>query len=255
MMRKPADPLANPPTARRSERGKSHLDIATALGLEILSGTRAPGSRLPSIDEMFEIFGVSRIVVREVIRTLAAKGLVTSKTRIGTKVSDPSTWNWLDTQVLEWRGKVGLDQIFLTQLTQIRLALEPAAASLAAENRTNQDLAALHTALKAMYDAEDDHQKFSKADRDFHGAIITATHNPFFYSSSSATEIALFGFLSMLSIGATANKETHTRSAACHGKILEAIAARNQKTAAQAAIRVIKDGLNHASLELVGRQR
>jgi DNA-binding FadR family transcriptional regulator len=125
----------NPPI-RKTEQGRSHQAIVAALGSEILSGARKPGSRLPTAPEMFERFGVSRVVVREVIRTIAAKGMVTSKPRIGTIVSEPFNWSWLDPQVLEWRGNIGLDQAFLTQLTQIRLALEPAAASIAAENRT-----------------------------------------------------------------------------------------------------------------------
>jgi DNA-binding FadR family transcriptional regulator len=232
---------------RRTERGKSHVEIAGTLGAEILSGARPPGSRLPSMDEMFQTFGVSRLVVREVTRTLAAKGMVTSKVRVGTKVSDPAQWNWLDPQVLEWRVKIGLDQAFLLQLTQVRLALEPAAASLAAENRTEQDLMALRTALKGMYGSGDNHQKFSNADRSFHDAIIAATHNPFFYAFNSATEVAISRFLGVISLSVTANERTHIRSAAQHEKILDGIRAKKPKAAAQAMIRVIKDGLKFGS--------
>ena len=171
--------MATDHAIRKTERGKSHLEIAATLGCEILSGARKPGSRLPSMDQMYQMFGVSRLVVREVMRTLAAKGMVTSKARIGTSVSDPAQWNWLDPQVLRWRTAIGLDQAFLNQLTQVRLALEPAAASLAAEVRTEQDLTALQTAITGMYQAGNDHQKFSKADRKFHDAVISATHNPF----------------------------------------------------------------------------
>jgi DNA-binding FadR family transcriptional regulator len=240
------EPKAAKNRVRRSERGKSHLEIAATLGAEILSGVRAPGSRLPSAEEMYQTFGVSRIVVREVARTLAAKGMVTSKARVGTKVSDPAHWNWLDPQVLEWRSKIGLDQAFMTQLTQVRLALEPAAARLAAENRTDHDLVTLRAAIMGMYGSGDDHQKFSKADRNFHDAVIAATHNPFFYAFNSATELALLRFLGANSLSVTANERTHIRSAAQHEKILEAIAARDPKTAAQAMARVIKDGLKYA---------
>lgn len=232
---------------RRTERGKSHVEIAATLGAEILSGARPPGSRLPSMDEMFQTFGVSRVVVREVTRTLAAKGMVTAKARVGTKVSDPAQWNWLDPQVLEWRVKIGLDQVFLLQLTQVRLALEPAAASLAAENRTEQDLMALRTALKGMYGSGDNHQKFSKADRGFHDAIIAATHNPFFYAFNSATEVAISRFLGVISLSVKANEKTHIRSAAQHEKILEGVRAKKPKAAAQAMVRVIKDGLKFGS--------
>src|ERR1700685_2865553 len=95
----PRDPVTADKAIRKSERGKSHLEIAATLGGEILSGARPPGSRLPSMDEMFQLFGVSRLVVREVMRTLAAKGMVKSKARVGTTVSDPVQWNWLDPQV------------------------------------------------------------------------------------------------------------------------------------------------------------
>jgi DNA-binding FadR family transcriptional regulator len=231
----------------KTERGKSHLEIAATLGGEILSGARLPGSRLPSMDEMFQIFGVSRLVVREVMRTLAAKGMVTSKARIGTRVSDPAQWNWLDPQVLSWRSELGLDRAFLTQLTQVRLALEPAAASLAAENRSEQDLMVMQTALDGMYASGDNHQKFSKADRSFHEAIIAATHNPFFYASSASMEVVLSRILSAVAQSVASSKITHIRSAAQHERILEAIAARKSKAAAQAMIRVIKDGLKYGT--------
>src|SRR4051812_43637612 len=98
-------------------RSKGHADIVAVLGSEILSGIRKPGSRLPSAEEMFVSFGVSRVVLREVTRTLAAKGMVVSKSRVGTLVAPPSMWNWLDPDVLDWRSKVGLDQNFLTHIS------------------------------------------------------------------------------------------------------------------------------------------
>jgi DNA-binding FadR family transcriptional regulator len=242
----------NPPI-RKTEQGRSHQAIAAALGSEILSGARKPGSRLPTAPEMFERFGVSRVVVREVIRTIAAKGMVTSKPRIGTIVSEPFNWSWLDPQVLEWRGNIGLDQAFLTQLTQIRLALEPAAASIAAENRTQQDIATMRTALKAMYEAGDDHQKFSKADCEFHNAIVAATHNPFFYSSISATGVTLFRFLSWIPAGSAANGKFHNHSSEMHGKILEAIALQDQVGAAHAMVCVINESVKDASSQLMDK--
>ena len=241
------EPKAGRARARRTERGKSHIEIAAALGSEILSGARTPGSRLPSAEEMYQAFGVSRLVVREVMRTLAAKGLIVSKARVGTKVSDPTHWNWLDPQVLEWRSKLGLDQAFMTQLTQVRLALEPATASLAAENRTEHDLVTLRAAIKGMYVSGDDHQMFSKADRNFHDAVIAATHNPFFRAFNSATELALLRFLGVSSFSVKVNERMHIRSAAQHEKILEAIAARDSRSAAKAMTRVIKDGLKYAA--------
>ena len=242
-----SNPLAAKRRERKTERGKSHLEIAAVLGAEILSGARPPGSRLPSMDEMFQLFGVSRLVVREVVRTLSAKGMVTSKTKLGTKVCDPTQWNWLDPQVLEWRANIGLDQTFLKQITEVRLALEPAAARLAAENRTEQDLAILRTALKGMFGSGDDHKKFSKADREFHDAIIAATHNPFFFATNSATEVALSRFLGSISLSIPATERAHIRSAGQHEKIFDAISAKKPLAAAQAMALVIRDGLKFVS--------
>ena len=68
------------PAARLSQtsmRRAGQEDIAAALGGEILSGARKPGERMPTDADMLKTFGVSRVVTREVIKTLAAKGLVT----------------------------------------------------------------------------------------------------------------------------------------------------------------------------------
>jgi len=237
-------------SGRKTVRGRGHLEIAAALGCEILSGARRPGSRLPDLQEMHDRFGVSRVVVREVIRTLAAKGMVTSKPKVGTIVSDSSGWSWLDPQILEWRGRIGLDQTFLNQLTEVRLALEPAAAGIAAKNRTEEDIAAIQSALKTMVQNVGDHKRFSLADRDFHNAIVAATHNPFFYSSISATSVALFGFLSWISIGVPAVKNFHSRAVAQHKKISDAITAGDQKAAIRAMTLVIQESLKDGSSQL-----
>jgi DNA-binding FadR family transcriptional regulator len=223
-----------------------HGEIAAVLGSEILSGARQPGSRLPSVDEMFEIFGVSRVVLREVTRTLAAKGMVTSKTRVGTQVLDSSHWNWLDPQVLEWRAKLGLDQAFLQHITEVRLAVEPMAAALAARNRTRQDLVNLRAKMKAMHDTEGHHLRFSEADLAFHVAVSVASGNPLFRSLTSATEVALAGLLRVMSVGIIADEKTHARSAARHAKIFDAIEARDEDAASRAMIRVIDEGVKHA---------
>src|SRR6218665_1690925 len=124
--------------------------MAAVRGSEVLSGVRAPGSRLPSPEEMYELFGVSRVVLREVTKTLAAKGMVASKTKVGTLVLDPAHWNWLDPDVLAWRVDLGLDTALLAHIAQVRHAVEPTAAALAARNRTKADLVRIKAALKAM---------------------------------------------------------------------------------------------------------
>jgi DNA-binding FadR family transcriptional regulator len=121
----------------------NHDRIAAALGAEILKGLHAAGENLPSEPDLIHRFKVSRTLMREVMKTLAAKGFVVSKTRIGTRVRDPVHWNMFDADVLAWRVSVGLDAEFVRSLTEIRRAMEPAAAALAARRRTAADLAAM----------------------------------------------------------------------------------------------------------------
>jgi DNA-binding FadR family transcriptional regulator len=238
---------ARPTLAVRNFRPAGHAQIAAVLGSEILSGARQPGSRMPSVGEMHEQFGVSRVVMREVTKTLAAKGMVTSKTRVGTLVADPSSWNWLDPEVLGWRMRLGLDREFLGQIADVRRAVEPAAAALAARHHTRKDLAGLRAAAAAMHAAEGNYRHFADADLAFHVAIGMISRNPLFRSLTAVIEVALSGILDMTSVGAFAEEKTHGRSAARHEKIVDAIEAGDEQSAAKAMMRVIDEGLRHAS--------
>ena len=185
------------------QTGYSHAAIAAALGSEILSGARAPGSRLPSVEEMHARFGVSRVVVREVTKTLTAKGLVASKTKVGTIVLDPSHWNWLDAEVLEWRVQAGLDHAFLEQIVAVRTAIEPAAAALAARHRTTRALAQLRACIEAMREAEGDNRRYAEADLAFHLALGQASGNPLVGSFGAVIKVALKGFMALSAEKAT----------------------------------------------------
>ncbi len=127
----------------------SHDQIAAVLGTEILKGIHRPGANMPPEPELIERFQVSRTVMREVMKTLTAKGFVASKTRIGTRVLDPGNWNYFDADVLAWRVRMGLDDEFRLSLTEVRRAIEPVAAGLAARRLTAADIIALrdHVAL------------------------------------------------------------------------------------------------------------
>jgi DNA-binding FadR family transcriptional regulator len=220
-----------------------HNAIAALLGSEILSGSRKPGSRMPSTEQMAQDFGASRVLTREVTKTLAAKGMVASKTGTGTTVLDQSHWNWLDSDVLAWRVNLGLDYEFLVQITDIRRGIEPLAAALAAKHRKRRDIADLRAALKGMASAKGDHRRFAKADLAFHISVGAASHNPLFRSFTAVIETALS---SLLSINFTANERTHLEATKRHADIVDAIEAGDEKAASRAMLRVIVEGFRHA---------
>ena len=237
--------MAPPSRAGLAFKGddNSQKSIAAALGGQILSGALKPGERLPSDSQMHATFGVSRVVTREVIKTLAAKGLVVSKVKVGTVVRDPVHWNWLDADVLAWRLSVGLDLDLLKQIVQVRRVVEPAAASLAAINATRQDLARLHQCIQNMASAEHDYRHFASADLQFHIAIAEASHNQFFHAFTGLVETAL---LSMFSLNAAGDPKTRSATTAKHALIVDAIQARDPDAAGKAMLRTVDDGFSRA---------
>lgn len=219
----------------------SHDQIAMILGTEILRGTHRPGDNMPPEPDLLARFQVSRTVLREVMKTLAAKGLVVSKTRIGTRVRDPVHWNYFDVDVLVWRVRVGLDEDFMRSLTEVRRALEPAAAVLAAQRRSTTDLAHLRSYVHEMGRSGHSRQSFAEADLDFHLGVAIASGNPLLRSMASVIEAALAAPFSLSSPIDDATDHEHTVNA--HAAIVDAIEARDEQAAAAAMLKVIDIGV------------
>src|SRR5207247_4848532 len=125
----------------------NHAEVARSIGVDIIAGRYAEGGRLPGDAELTVMFGVSRPVLRESVKTLVAKGLLTTKARVGTVVRERGAWNMFDADVLAWHLDAGIDTRFLRDLAEIRLAVEPRAAALAAERRSEADLLELQRNL------------------------------------------------------------------------------------------------------------
>jgi DNA-binding FadR family transcriptional regulator len=217
--------------------------IAGTIGAEILSGAIKPGERIPNDAEMTKMFGVSRVVLREVVKTLAAKGLVAPKVRVGTVVREPAYWNWFDPDVLAWRFAMGMDVMALTQISEVRRVVEPAAASLAAVNATRTDLVRLREAITRMAEAEDDVRRFARADLQFHLTVTAASHNPYFHAFAAMIEMAL---LNIFSMNAENKSSSRAGTTAKHAKIVDAIEARDPDRAAKEMLKAVDDGLNRA---------
>ncbi len=152
--------------------------VLRTLGSEIAQDLIPVGSTLPPEHDLESRFGVGRGVVREAIKTLAAKGLVSVRPRHGTHVRPRGDWSLLDRDVLSWLiSKEEPNRDLLLALQEVRLIIEPAAAALAAERATAKDRRRIMSALAAM-EASHDVPTAIIADKAFHLAIIDATHNP-----------------------------------------------------------------------------
>lgn len=219
----------------------SHGLVVEELGRAIVSGEIPQGAILPGDQELMERFGVSRTVLREAMKTLAAKRLIQAKSRVGTRVLERVRWNFVDSDVMGWRLGAGVDLDFVVHLAEMRLALEPAAAALAARHATSDEIVALYALAARMEDLAHTRESIAKADLDFHIAIAECSRNPFMRSVSSLIEAALAVSL-QLSSPALSPSGIAT-CAANHLRIAHAIAARDPDRAAAAMRAVIEEGV------------
>jgi DNA-binding FadR family transcriptional regulator len=217
-------------------RGSDHVvgsaagRVARAIGMDILRGSIAPGETLPPEEEILKRFSISRTVWREALKTLSAKGLTVSKTRVGTVVRDRQSWNFFDSDVLAWRIDVGFDAELLQSLREARLAVEPFAASLAAERASPADLAELTASVRLMREAVGNRQLFARADLQFHRAVAAASGNFILGSFSAVIETALVCATLLLPLE---NDALHTEAVGRHEELLEAISRKDAAAAAR----------------------
>lgn len=176
---------------RTATSPRIHGSIARAIGIKIVSGKRAPGQLLGGEIEASEALGISRTAYREAIRILAAKGLIESRPKAGTRVTPRARWNMLDPDVLAWmfEGDPGRD--FITALFELRGIIEPAACALAAARRTDDDLTMMEEALAEMGKRTLKTAEGREADQRFHAAILAAARNEPLVSLASTVGAAI----------------------------------------------------------------
>jgi GntR family transcriptional repressor for pyruvate dehydrogenase complex len=148
--------------------------VADELLETILSCEMQTGDRLPSERDLAEQFGVSRTVVREAVRSLAAKGAVEARSGSGLRVAAVDASVVSLSMRLFIRSNGGLDY---AKVNEVRMALETSIAAAAAERATPNDLEVLDALHERMVDVIDDVEQASLADVEFHRAIARSTHN------------------------------------------------------------------------------
>ncbi len=153
-----------------------HGEFVHDIGVRILRGELKPGDSLPTEGNAIGET-VSRTVVREAIKVLAAKGLVEARPKTGTQVRERRYWNLMDPDVLAWRLEAKPGDDFFVDVFELRRLIEPVAAGLAAARATPDEVAELQHVLADMAAAVDDRDAYIVADLRFHSLILDACHN------------------------------------------------------------------------------
>lgn len=158
-----------------------HAALVESLGLAIADGRLAPQSVL-RLDELEAQHNVSRSVVREASRVLSSKGMLESRRRFGTVVQPEESWNLYDPQVIRWRLASSRRLQQLQALNELRGAVEPQAARLAAERASWDAGSELVSQAARLWAAgqRGDQEEFLRLDVEFHAAVLKASGNAMF---------------------------------------------------------------------------
>jgi DNA-binding FadR family transcriptional regulator len=223
-------------SAARSGDTNLHRKLAQSIGNQILSGVYAPGAILPNEADWCRIYGASRTTVREAVKTLTAKGLLKSRTKIGSRVEPRENWNILDRDVLSWHIAAMNPQEFFASVQEVRKILEPEIAALAALNRTPHQLRSITEAFEDMRKAKPGRNSVAPDVR-FHLALLAAANNILLTPFGIMIESAL---THMFEFTSTHNPEPDMFIPK-HENILKAVARGNPKAARKAALNLLTD--------------
>ena len=228
-----------------------HGNTVDHLGEAILAGRYPAGASLPPEPALCSELGVSRTVVREAVKSLIAKGLVSTGPKVGTKVLAEEHWNWFDPDVVAWQSKAGLTPEFLRDLQYLRRAVEPAAVRLAAERATAADLNSIEAAYQGMKTAIEDGGDYVTHDLRFHQGLLRACRNRMLVQMSKALSALLRTSFEI----STSRPDGPKSSLPLHRAVLDAVIARQPDRAEKAILKLIDGAEDDIELVLASRKR
>ena len=205
------------------------------LGKSIVTGayTNTP---FPTEAELSKQHGVSRSVTREAVKMLTTKGLLSARPRQGTIIQPDSTWNLFDSDVLRWLLERKFSLKLLREFNELRVAIGPAAAALAATAADQNGMQLIRAGFDRMTAAEAGDDDALDADIAFHLAILRASANPFFAQFRDVVATAL-----RTSIRLTNRIQGRSADLGTHEAVLRAIEARDPEASRTAMLQIIED--------------
>lgn len=222
----------------RGELGRNlTFGLQEVLGRAIVIGSYRDRP-FPTEAEIVKQHGVSRTVTREAVKMLSAKGLLSARPKQGTFVLPDDAWSLFDPDVLRWLLERGPTIELLRRFNELRVAVEPQAAALAACRATDDQCEAISAGLLRMAAAERGIDDPLDADIAFHVAVLRATNNPFFTQFREVVATAL-----RTSIRFTNRIAGHTANIEAHAKVYHAILSKDASRASDAMRALIDDVL------------
>ena len=150
--------------------------VENELTQAIRNGNYLPGGKLPTENELSQMFNVSRTSIREAVKKMSAKGLVEVRRGSGVYVQEISIKN--TSEILNMFFELSTDEDIISQTINARLILEPSLAANAAKNRNENQLEILQKNLEELINCQlSDKDKEAEIDNNFHRTILSISNN------------------------------------------------------------------------------
>lgn len=202
------------------------------LGRAVVSGELPAGAAIGA-DDVADRTGVARTVVREAARVVEGLGLVSPRQRVGLVAQPPEAWAVLDPRVIRWRLSVGDRATQVRELAELRLAIEPLAASLAARRASPEEANSLFEIASAM-DAALPREERIRLDQSFHLQLVAAARNGMLSRAAAPISEALEEHSTH-----GAGREPSAHELSLHVDLAEAIRDRRPDDASRLALRIV----------------
>ncbi|KSU77988.1 transcriptional regulator, GntR family [Pseudarthrobacter enclensis] len=214
------------------------------LGTRIVSGD-LPAGHLMLAEQLEEELQVSRSVIREAVRVLQSLGLVETTKRVGIRVLPASRWNPFDPQVIRWRLAGNARGAQLRSLAELRAAVEPVAAELAAQNAPAPLRLELVDVAYAMREAGNsgDVPRFLELDIHFHSLLLSGSGNEMFANLMGQVAETLTG----RTVHGLMPDHPHEAPLQWHVDVAEAISRGDSAAAREASGRIMRRTISQMS--------
>ena len=229
------------PRDRRAVRTGLADQVAEHLLQDIVDGVYPPECRLPPEPVLAEETGVSRLTLRAAVKSLGQRGVLRVEQGRGTFVNPQARWLPFGPQLVSTLVK--RDHNLALRLTEVRSIVEVGAAALAARRRTAEALREMRTALDRARAAHEDRdvESFSRADIDFHLAVLRSVGNDFVPALLAPVDAGL----REIRFQTSQNHAVNARALEMHSRIYDAIRKRSPRAAADLMARHLEETRTH----------
>ena len=209
-------------SVKRVRKEGVSAQVFNQLKAQIIQGSWKPGDKLPSEGELSEMFGVSRVSIREALQRLATLGLLETRHGEGTYVRGLTAESYLNGLL----PALVLEKCDIIDVLEYRLTMERGIMALAVEKATDEDIELLELQYKRMLDNINNSSEFAMADMDFHLCLAKATGNQVLFKVNSIIQDILLASMENIVqlLGTSDGIEYHRR-------ILDALKSRESEKA------------------------